>query len=399
MRLRSGVRRLLVLATVALGLVVVPTASAWTVTMTASPSFKRTYHWAIEKSVSQPALTVGAGETADVTYTVTVTPTGFTDSDWRVDGTVDITTDPDIQINSLNVYGQSPNLLPAGVTCVPDPPSTLGAGMNCTYGRALPDGSNRTALMRASVTDLSTGDSGARVAQKPYSFAGVAPQEIDECVAVTDSMVGALGTACAADGAKTFTYTKTIGPFTTAQCGEHKVNNTASFTTNDTGATASASASVDVSVTCEPPANGCTRTIGYWKTHAGFGPQADVVTPLLPILLGSAGGAKTLNVTTAAFAVQLLEMKGSNNVKASSNGINKLYAQLLGTKLNGASSADISSVSATIAAADAFLASHNSLSWSGLSSAQQQTVLGWMTTLDNYNNGLVGPAHCGEDES
>ena len=100
-------------------------------------------------------------------------------------------------------------------------------------------------------------------------------------------------------------------------------------------------------------------------------------------------------MTTAAFAVQLLEMKGSNNVKAASNGINKLYAQLLGTKLNGASGADISSVSATIAAADAFLANNNSLSWSGLSNAQQQTVLGWMTTLDDYNNGLVGPAHCG----
>ena len=38
-------------------------------------------------------------------------------------------------------------------------------------------------------------------------------------------------------------------------------------------------------------------------------------------------------------------MKGSNDVKAASNGINKLYAQLLGAKLNGASGADISSAS------------------------------------------------------
>ena len=397
MRLRSGVRRLLVLATVALGLVAVPTASAWTVTMTANPSFKRTYHWDIEKSVSQPTVTLGVGETATVTYSVTVTSTGFTDSDWRVDGTVDITSDPDIQINSLVVYGNAPDNLPASVTCVPDPPSTLGAGMNCTYGRALPNANDRTALMRATVTDLSTGTNGGRVATKPYSFAGVAPQEIDECVAVTDSMAGNLGTVCAGDAPKTFTYSKTIGGY--AECGDFEVDNTASFPTNDTGATGSDGASVDVTVPCEPPANGCTRTIGYWKTHAGLGPQADAVTPLLPILLGSAGGAKTLNVTTAAFAVQLLEMKGSNNVSASSNGINKLYAQLLGTKLNGASGVDITSVSATIAAADAFLATNNSLSWITLSNAQKATVLGWMTTLDNYNNGLVGPAHCGEDES
>ena len=73
------------------------------------------------------------------------------------------------------------------------------------------------------------------------------------------------------------------------------MDNTASFLTNDTGATGSAGASVDVDGhRASRRANGCTRTIGYWKTHAGFGPQADVVTPLLPILLGSAGGAKTL---------------------------------------------------------------------------------------------------------
>ena len=143
------------------------------------------------------------------------------------------------------------------------------------------------------MTDLEHGTNGGRVAQEPYSFAGVAPQEIDECVAVTDSMAGNLGTVCGKDAPKTFTYTRTIGGYT--ECGEFEVDNTASFLTNDTGATGSDGAGVDVTVPCEPPANGCTRTIGYWKTHAGFGPQADAVTPLLPILLGSAGGAMTLN--------------------------------------------------------------------------------------------------------
>ena len=397
MRLRSGVRRLLVLATVALGLVVVPTASAWTVTMTANPSFKRTYHWDIEKSVSQPTVTLGVGETATVTYSVTVTSTGFTDSDWRVDGTVDITSDPDIQINSLIVYGNAPDNLPASVTCVPDPPSTLAAGMNCTYGRALPNANDRTALMRATVTDLSTGSNGGRVARSPTaSRASLRRRSTSAWPSPT--RWPATSARCARATRRRRSRTRRRSAATQSAATSRWITRRASLT-NDTGATGSAGAGVDVTVPCEPPANGCTRTIGYWKTHAGFGPQADAVTPLLPILLGSAGGAKTLNVTTAAFAVQLLEMKGSNNVSAASNGINKLYAQLLGTKLNGASGADISSVSATIAAADAFLASNNSLSWSGLSNAQKATVLGWMTTLDNYNNGLVGPAHCGEDES
>ena len=121
------------------------------------------------------------------------------------------------------------------------------------------------------------------------------------------------------------------------------------------GTTGTADADVDVTVECAPPTPGCTHTIGYWKNHAGFGPQADVVTPLLPIRLGSAGGAKSIDVTTAAKAVSLLKMEGSNGVKAASNGINKLYAQLLGAKLSGADGADGSAIAGVIGAADAFL--------------------------------------------
>ena len=108
---------------------------------------------------------------------------------------------------------------------------------------------------------------------------------------------------------------------------------------------------------------------------------------MLPVRLGTLGGAKSVNVTTAASPVQLLDRRGTNNVADSSNGINKLYAQLLGAKLNGASGANLSSVASVIAAADAFLATHNSLDWAGLTDAQKSMVNGWMTTLDNYNNG------------
>ncbi len=46
------------------------------------------------------------------------------------------------------------------------------------------------------------------------------------------------------------------------------------------------------------------------------------------------------------------------------------------------------------AASDAFLATHDSTDWSGLKDAQPPQVLGWMTTLANYINDLVGPGHC-----
>jgi hypothetical protein len=273
-------------------------------------------------------------------------------------------------------------------------PVDLGIqGLECVYSASLPDAADRRARMFATATE-DDGDTGSRNALVPFGFDTATVNEVDECVDVTDSTAGPLGTVCAADAPKTFTYTTTIGPFGTDQCGEHTVDNTASYRTNDSGATGSASAAVKVTVVCEPPKDGCTRTIGYWKTHAGFGPQADVVTPLLPLRLGTAGGAKSLNVTTAARAVSLLQMEGSNGVKAASNGINKLYAQLLGAKLNGAADADTAGVDATIAAADAFLATNDSLSWKSLSKAQQAIVNAWMGTLDSYNNGNEGTDHC-----
>jgi len=143
----------------------------------------------------------------------------------------------------------------------------------------------------------------------------------------------------------------------------------------------------------QPPQEGCSHTIGYWKTHAGFGPQDDEVTQYLPIWLGTAGGAKSRLVNTAQLAVNYLSM---NVYGTSSNGITKLYGQLLGTKFSIADGAADGDVAATIAAADAFLATHDYLDWSGLSSADKTMVNGWKDMLDDYNNGLIGPGHCDE---
>ncbi|WP_291423983.1 hypothetical protein [Deinococcus sp.] len=132
-----------------------------------------------------------------------------------------------------------------------------------------------------------------------------------------------------------------------------------------------------------PTGPNCTRTIGYWKNH----PQQ--LAALLPVQLGKFGGSKSLLVDNVAQATQLLTFKGN-----ASNGIVKLYAQLLASKLGAFGGTDISSIQDTVTQADAFLAQHNAADWSGLSASQQAQVLSWMTTLDRYNNGLVGPSHC-----
>lgn len=105
----------------------------------------------------------------------------------------------------------------------------------------------------------------------------------------------------------------------------------------------------------------------------------------------AAGGAKTVTVASESQAVSILDRAGDN-----SNGVNKLYAQLLAAKLNVAAGASDGAVATTIAQADTFLATKNAADWSKLSKNDKTKVNGWASTLDKYNNGLIGPGHCTE---
>jgi hypothetical protein len=257
---RTKGQRLAALAAFAVAAVAVPSGWAWTVTMDANPALKRTHTWTIEKSVSQSSLTLKAGESATVTYSVKASSAAPVDSDWSVSGTMEMTEDPDITIGSVVFDVLPAPAIPATHACMPVTfPVNLGIeGLTCTYSAALPDASPRTAHMKAIVS----APAGTRQMNVPFTFASAAVNEVDECVNVTDSMAGALGTVCAADAPKTFTYSTTIGPYGTDKCGEHTVDNTASFLTNDTRATGSASAAVKVTVKCDPPAPGsCHETV------------------------------------------------------------------------------------------------------------------------------------------
>jgi hypothetical protein len=138
------------------------------------------------------------------------------------------------------------------------------------------------------------------------------------------------------------------------------------------------------------PATG-TAVCTTLKNHAGFGPQDDVLSQYLPITLGDAGGTKSLDVTSAAIAVDVLEQKtyGKPN-----NGITKLYCQLLVAKLNFASGASDSAVADYVTDADAFLADHDYMDWNGLSEEDVDNVMMWHKDFDDYNNGDIGPGHC-----
>ncbi|MFN8589380.1 MAG: hypothetical protein U0704_16430 [Candidatus Eisenbacteria bacterium] len=118
----------------------------------------------------------------------------------------------------------------------------------------------------------------------------------------------------------------------------------------------------------------CTYTQGYWKTHPDAWPQGS-------LMLGTVVYTKT----------QLLQIL---NRPVAGNGLVSLAHQLIAAKLNLSGGASPLTISGSIAAADAMIGGlvvppvgSGSLSTSSTSALTQ--------ALDDFNNGVTGPGHCG----
>ncbi len=142
--------------------------------------------------------------------------------------------------------------------------------------------------------------------------------------------------------------------------------------------------------------DGCTYGKGYWKNHAGFGPQDDELSKFLPIWLGNEDGNKSIEVTTADTAVMILQQHTFGHPR---NGITRLYAHLLTAKLNIANRAYPGDIEDAIAEADDFLAEYDWNDWDSLDKEQRQTILNWKSKNEMFNEGEIGPGHCGDDDN
>lgn len=376
------------------------------VTKTAQTQYTTNYNWSIDKTADQDNLTFQVGQEAvNANYTVTVTPTG-TNSDFIVSGIIKVT-NPAPMAATVNTV--SDIVTPTGgmgIGAVITPPSPLpitipaNSFVEFTYTATLPTASPSTTGTNTATANLqnNTGGTTNFSGSTTFNFANATVTKIDRCAQVTDSYAGTLGTVCVGSGPFTFTYMRAIGPF--SACGPvAPITNTATVRATDTGASSSDSWTIVINVPCR----GCTLTIGYWKTHLGNGPQPDRVSSKLPILLGRVGGAKTVIIASAndpnptvVDATGIFDFQGTTSTRDASNGINRLYAQLLAAKLNIAYGADPTAIATTIAAADNFLAANNSLDWASLSRQNRNLVNSWQAALDAYNNGVLpgGPTHC-----
>lgn len=364
------------------------------VSKTAVTRYTRDWSWTVSKTANDAgSVTIARGAQAPVCYTVSAAATSR-DSGWSVSGTITVHNPAPIAASAGSVSDSIPS---AVLSCSGSAPYSIAAGgdLVCTYNASLngPNGGTNTAT--AALTNGSAFSGSAAYAfGDPTTVLHAAATLADGGIAITNAdSTGALGWTiaqtpasmiCAAPGCS-FTFCATVTN-TSAACDLTATSkNTATLTTDIGTMSTSASTSLDTGA-CP---GGCTLTIGYWKTHAGFtGRNADRVTPYLPKLLGS-GGGKTVTVTTASQALALLSMSGD-----ASNGVNKLYAQELAAKLNIAHGFSPAAVASTLTASDAFLALDNSGDWSSLNKTQKNNVNQWMTSLDSYNNGLIGPGHC-----
>ncbi len=331
---------------------------------------ERLWNWVIQKIADYSDLTLSTGQSFVVNYQVTASATAA-DNNFKVSGTILIfnpTSDP-IYVESVT------DSLGTVTDCNWPLPFALPSGWSivCNY-----NGTPSTQPSENVATVIGGGETIQAVAPIDWSLA--ATTETDECADVTDSYAGFLGTVCAGQQTTfTFTYTRMIGPY--AVCGNYTVDNTASFLTNDTGATGSSSWMVNVNVPC---AGGCTLTPGYWKTHSEFGPAPyDDTWAQLP------NGASTPFYLSGQTWYQVFWTAPQGNayyILAHAYMASRLNI------LNGASTTP--DVDAALAWSEGFFNTYTPSST--LSKTVRQQAIYYADILDDYNNGLIGPGHCSE---
>jgi hypothetical protein len=307
--------------------------------------------------------------------------------------------------------------IPATVDCNPalagdqatvDVPAAAGGTpgtATCAYAADLPAADDRVNTATATLFGL------------PYSgTANVSfdldnpTAEIDECIDVTDN-AGTPGDAldditqqiCLDDldenDQYTFEYTIDIGPYAT--CDTYLFTNTVSFTTTDDDNDTDESGSDTYTVTVEVPCpQGCTLTQGYWRTHNdsfwGGAPTDETWE-----LLGDADGDGSLEAEGEEFYLSGMTYFEVMWSAPRGNAYFNLAKQYIAAQLNMLDGADGSAISTAFASATTLFQTYTDEQIAALKgkagNALRAQFISLAGTLGSYNEGLIGPGHCDEN--
>lgn len=364
------------------------------VSKTVATSFTRTYDWKINKTADVSEITLATGEILPVNYSVSVDATSYDDSDFAVIGIISIRNDGtvDAYITDISdVISNSAESVEVDCGNGVSFPYTLAAGnpLDCVYSASLLDGTDR--VNTATVTVLNNDQTTSEFSDTADVIFSEPTIEVDECITVDDTYEGGPQDVkvCASDALKTLTYSRDIVYY---DPGTYPVENTASFVSNDTQATSSASYNITVNV----PVEGCTLTYGYWKTHSIYGPAAHPDDAW--DLVVDNGPDKTFFLSGQTWYDVLWTPPTGGNVYY------QLAHQYIAAKLNILNGASITSeVHDAIVDAEKFFNDYTPEKALDLTKTKDkvkkdtlQSYRALATFLDHYNNGQVGPGHCDE---
>jgi len=136
----------------------------------------------------------------------------------------------------------------------------------------------------------------------------------------------------------------------------------------------------DNTFTPPPPPSFCTATLGFWKNH--------------PELWDAAGDNKPFLTTDTFFNSGQSYLTILSSPSAGGNAYIILAKQYIAAVLNtGGGASGVASVDAAIAGAAAYFAGAPAGIPNPVDPTRAQ-LLGWASTLDQFNNGAIGPGHC-----
>ena len=411
------------------------TCVAPVISKSGTASWDRVWDWTIDKDIDVDdnpqidfttgedivGLQVNFGGSVATVYSVDVTGVPGDAINENVDWTVEVKNPSDTI--EMDVWVSDDIELSCDVAQNEDDSYTLAASgvMTCT-GSSAPDvtidtlGDAATNTATVELRDADGVQSFTDSAEGEAAWPDTPANEVDDCVIVTDTVdagdADELGEVCSdtqEDGAE-FTYEHVFGGID-ALCGVTTRVNVAGFTTDDNALTGDDTVTVDLEVFCG--GEGCTYTIGYWRTHnpsfhGGASAKADETWETL----GPLGEDEVFidydnsSVTHPAddnedgvityFEVLWAPPRGDRWIM--------LAKQYIGATLNIASGADGfvidgsagPEVQDVLAAAEAILFPEDG-KLSSLRGRDGRDATRLAGILDAYNNGIIGPGHCSDD--
>ena len=359
--------------------VIAPVASATSPIQaykTATPHWTRTFDWTIEKTVSPDSWNLDAGQSGTSTYTVKVTKSSAVDKVW-VDGAVCVKNVSQTPTENLKVVDRLQALVGSDVTTLASVPldmsinPVLDPGEEQCYPYSIEfapvAGATYRNNARITVTNDPRDPGEEMGPNEKVDFDLPPPTVVNGSVNVDDTN----GMSWLFADTGTQTYTKTF------RCGEDEGTHDNTATIRETGQSDDAR----VTVTCKPPQDGCTLTQGYWKTHSKYGPAPYDSTWAV------------IGEDTAFFLSGKTWYQAINASSAGGNAYYILAQQYIAARLNIAAGAGTTSaVDTALAGATTFFSTYTPSST--LSPSVRAQAIAWATTLDKYNNGVIGPGHC-----